>query len=183
MEAGKPCSASRAVDGRPAGRRRNASARGDSGARPDPLTSTHPPRAPGAPQPLARPAGPGLGLRARPLQFPRSGTCRGPGSGSGRGSSRPTPSRAYHLPAGRAAGDGGREGSAAAGTGSREGTRGEDGGWGPGPRPQLLLLSGLLALGPGALAAKLNIPKVLLPLHAATRVNFTPEASEGCYRW
>uniref|UniRef100_A0A452F5S9 Nucleoporin 210 n=1 Tax=Capra hircus TaxID=9925 RepID=A0A452F5S9_CAPHI len=54
---------------------------------------------------------------------------------------------------------------------------------GRGLRPQLLLLSGLLALGPGALAAKLNIPKVLLPFTRATRVNFTLEASEGCYRW
>ncbi|KAB0356083.1 hypothetical protein FD754_000239 [Muntiacus muntjak] len=50
-------------------------------------------------------------------------------------------------------------------------------------RPLLLLLSGLLALGPGARAAKLNIPKVLLPFTRATRVNFTLEASEGCYRW
>ena len=50
-------------------------------------------------------------------------------------------------------------------------------------RPLLLLVSGLLALGPGARAAKLNIPKVLLPFTRATRVNFTLEASEGCYRW
>uniref|UniRef100_A0A8C4M890 Nucleoporin 210 n=1 Tax=Equus asinus asinus TaxID=83772 RepID=A0A8C4M890_EQUAS len=34
-----------------------------------------------------------------------------------------------------------------------------------------------------ATAAKLNIPKVLLPFTRATRVNFTLEASEGCYRW
>ncbi|XP_070261983.1 nuclear pore membrane glycoprotein 210 [Myotis yumanensis] len=46
----------------------------------------------------------------------------------------------------------------------------------------LLALSVLLALGPAA-AAKLNIPKVLLPFTRATRVNFTLEASEGCYRW
>ncbi|XP_045707353.1 nuclear pore membrane glycoprotein 210 isoform X2 [Phyllostomus hastatus] len=51
--------------------------------------------------------------------------------------------------------------------------------------PQLLLaLSMLLTLGPTAVAAaKLNIPKVLLPFTRATRVNFTLEASEGCYRW
>ncbi|XP_062969977.1 nuclear pore membrane glycoprotein 210 [Cynocephalus volans] len=53
-------------------------------------------------------------------------------------------------------------------------------GWG---RPPLLALSVLLALGPAAAAAKLNIPKVLLPFTRATRVNFTLEASEGCYRW
>ncbi|XP_059796453.1 nuclear pore membrane glycoprotein 210 isoform X1 [Balaenoptera ricei] len=52
-----------------------------------------------------------------------------------------------------------------------------------GLRPLLLALSGLLALGPSAPAAKLNIPKVLLPFTRATRVNFTLEASEGCYRW
>lgn len=43
----------------------------------------------------------------------------------------------------------------------------------------LLLLQ---AVAPAA-AAKLNIPKVLLPFTRATRVNFTLEASEGCYRW
>lgn len=46
----------------------------------------------------------------------------------------------------------------------------------------LLALAVLLTLGPAA-AAKLNIPKVLLPFTRATRVNFTLEASEGCYRW
>ncbi|XP_049497036.1 nuclear pore membrane glycoprotein 210-like isoform X2 [Panthera uncia] len=54
---------------------------------------------------------------------------------------------------------------------------------GPGLPPLLLALSVLLALGPTAAAAKLNIPKVLLPFTRATRVNFTLEASEGCYRW
>ncbi|XP_054431060.1 nuclear pore membrane glycoprotein 210 [Pteronotus mesoamericanus] len=51
--------------------------------------------------------------------------------------------------------------------------------------PQLLLVfSVLLTLGPtAAAAAKLNIPKVLLPFTRATRVNFTLEASGGCYRW
>uniref|UniRef100_A0A3B1IR40 Nucleoporin 210 n=1 Tax=Astyanax mexicanus TaxID=7994 RepID=A0A3B1IR40_ASTMX len=31
--------------------------------------------------------------------------------------------------------------------------------------------------------AKLNIPKVLLPLARSTKINFTLEATEGCYRW
>ncbi|KAM9592535.1 nuclear pore membrane glycoprotein 210 [Trichechus inunguis] len=47
----------------------------------------------------------------------------------------------------------------------------------------LLALSALQPLGPAAAASKLNIPKVLLPFTRATRVNFTLEASEGCYRW
>lgn len=51
-----------------------------------------------------------------------------------------------------------------------------------GPARALLALWALL-LGPTAGAAKLNIPKVLLPFTRATRVNFTLEASEGCYRW
>ncbi|KAJ8384181.1 hypothetical protein AAFF_G00207990 [Aldrovandia affinis] len=32
-------------------------------------------------------------------------------------------------------------------------------------------------------AYKLNIPKVLLPLARSTRINFTLEATDGCYRW
>uniref|UniRef100_A0A8C2CM85 Nucleoporin 210 n=1 Tax=Cyprinus carpio TaxID=7962 RepID=A0A8C2CM85_CYPCA len=32
-------------------------------------------------------------------------------------------------------------------------------------------------------SAKLNIPKVLLPLARSTKINFTLEATEGCYRW
>uniref|UniRef100_A0A8C3YLS0 Nucleoporin 210 n=1 Tax=Catagonus wagneri TaxID=51154 RepID=A0A8C3YLS0_9CETA len=52
-----------------------------------------------------------------------------------------------------------------------------------GLRPLLFALSGLMVLGPSVPAAKLNIPKVLLPFTRATRVNFTLEASEGCYRW
>uniref|UniRef100_A0A8C5D5A2 BIG2 domain-containing protein n=1 Tax=Gouania willdenowi TaxID=441366 RepID=A0A8C5D5A2_GOUWI len=32
-------------------------------------------------------------------------------------------------------------------------------------------------------SSKLNIPKVLLPLTRSTRINFTLEATEGCYRW
>lgn len=53
----------------------------------------------------------------------------------------------------------------------------------PGPLRLLLALSVLLAQGAPAAAAKLNIPKVLLPFTRSTRVNFTLEASEGCYRW
>lgn len=52
----------------------------------------------------------------------------------------------------------------------------------PGLLQLLLALSVLPTLGPSS-AAKLNIPKVLLPFTRATRVNFTLEASEGCYRW
>ncbi|XP_075407010.1 nuclear pore membrane glycoprotein 210 [Tenrec ecaudatus] len=51
-----------------------------------------------------------------------------------------------------------------------------------GPRPAPLALGALLLLSAAA-ASKLNIPKVLLPFTRATRVNFTLEASEGCYRW
>ncbi|XP_053281143.1 nuclear pore membrane glycoprotein 210 isoform X2 [Pleuronectes platessa] len=32
-------------------------------------------------------------------------------------------------------------------------------------------------------SSKLNIPKVLLPLTRSTRINFTLETTEGCYRW
>ncbi|KAG2470444.1 PO210 protein, partial [Polypterus senegalus] len=31
--------------------------------------------------------------------------------------------------------------------------------------------------------SRLNIPKVLLPLARSTKINFTLEATEGCYRW
>uniref|UniRef100_A0A8D0H3J3 Nucleoporin 210 n=1 Tax=Sphenodon punctatus TaxID=8508 RepID=A0A8D0H3J3_SPHPU len=48
------------------------------------------------------------------------------------------------------------------------------------PRALLLLLP-LLPLS-SAGASKLNIPKVLLPFTRSTRINFTLEASEGCYR-
>uniref|UniRef100_A0A8C5WSA5 Uncharacterized protein n=1 Tax=Laticauda laticaudata TaxID=8630 RepID=A0A8C5WSA5_LATLA len=42
----------------------------------------------------------------------------------------------------------------------------------------------LLFLLPWAAApSKLNIPKVLLPFSRSARINFTLEASEGCYRW
>ncbi|XP_045065483.1 nuclear pore membrane glycoprotein 210-like isoform X1 [Coregonus clupeaformis] len=34
-----------------------------------------------------------------------------------------------------------------------------------------------------SVSSKLNIPKVLLPLTRSTRINFTLEATEGCYRW
>uniref|UniRef100_A0A8C3NI91 Uncharacterized protein n=1 Tax=Geospiza parvula TaxID=87175 RepID=A0A8C3NI91_GEOPR len=46
----------------------------------------------------------------------------------------------------------------------------------PGALPLLLLLH-------LAASSKLNTPKVLLPFTRGTRVNFTLEASEGCYRW
>ncbi|XP_068018721.1 nuclear pore membrane glycoprotein 210 [Melanerpes formicivorus] len=45
--------------------------------------------------------------------------------------------------------------------------------------PLLLLLSSFHF----TVTSKLNIPKVLLPFTRGTRVNFTLEASEGCYRW
>uniref|UniRef100_A0AAY5KHY8 BIG2 domain-containing protein n=1 Tax=Esox lucius TaxID=8010 RepID=A0AAY5KHY8_ESOLU len=44
----------------------------------------------------------------------------------------------------------------------------------------LLLISSSIQTTRGS---KLNIPKVLLPLARSTRINFTLEASEGCYRW
>ncbi|NXF10176.1 PO210 protein, partial [Smithornis capensis] len=50
----------------------------------------------------------------------------------------------------------------------------------PAPRPLPLLLLLLLHL---AASSKLNTPKVLLPFTRGTRVNFTLQASEGCYRW
>lgn len=49
------------------------------------------------------------------------------------------------------------------------------------PLPLLLLL--LLVLQRLAASPRLNIPKVLLPFTRGTHVNFTLEASEGCYRW
>ncbi|XP_066469901.1 nuclear pore membrane glycoprotein 210 [Tiliqua scincoides] len=50
------------------------------------------------------------------------------------------------------------------------------------PAPGALLL--WLLLLPCAVApSRLNIPKVLLPFARSTRINFTLEASEGCYRW
>uniref|UniRef100_A0A8C3UDJ9 Nucleoporin 210 n=1 Tax=Catharus ustulatus TaxID=91951 RepID=A0A8C3UDJ9_CATUS len=48
------------------------------------------------------------------------------------------------------------------------------------PAPGALPLLILLHL---AASSKLNTPKVLLPFTRGTRVNFTLEASEGCYRW
>ncbi|XP_028574807.2 nuclear pore membrane glycoprotein 210 [Podarcis muralis] len=52
------------------------------------------------------------------------------------------------------------------------------------PRAPLGLLLLLLLLLPVAVVpSKLNIPKVLLPFSRSTRINFTLEASEGCYRW
>lgn len=43
----------------------------------------------------------------------------------------------------------------------------------------LLLISATKIQG----SSKLNIPKVLLPLARSTRINFTLETTEGCYRW
>uniref|UniRef100_A0A672U212 Nucleoporin 210 n=1 Tax=Strigops habroptila TaxID=2489341 RepID=A0A672U212_STRHB len=52
------------------------------------------------------------------------------------------------------------------------------------PAPPALPLLLLLLLSPCLTASsKLNIPKVLLPFTRGTHVNFTLEASEGCYRW
>ncbi|XP_053337877.1 nuclear pore membrane glycoprotein 210 [Clarias gariepinus] len=44
----------------------------------------------------------------------------------------------------------------------------------------LLLLTSCWSSGH---AAKLNVPKVLLPLARSTKINFTLETTEGCYRW
>ncbi|KAF3860656.1 hypothetical protein F7725_000911 [Dissostichus mawsoni] len=43
----------------------------------------------------------------------------------------------------------------------------------------LLLITVILVNG----SSKLNIPKVLLPFARSTRINFTLETTEGCYRW
>uniref|UniRef100_A0A8C6Q1T9 Nucleoporin 210 n=1 Tax=Nothobranchius furzeri TaxID=105023 RepID=A0A8C6Q1T9_NOTFU len=43
----------------------------------------------------------------------------------------------------------------------------------------LMVLAAVLVDG----SSKLNIPKVLLPLARSTRINFTLETTEGCYRW
>lgn len=43
----------------------------------------------------------------------------------------------------------------------------------------LLLIIVILVNG----SSKLNIPKVLLPFARSTRINFTLETTEGCYRW
>lgn len=47
----------------------------------------------------------------------------------------------------------------------------------------LLLLTLIITVTEVNGSAKLNIPKVLLPLARSTRINFTLEATEGCYRW
>lgn len=50
--------------------------------------------------------------------------------------------------------------------------------------PVLQLQLWLLLLLPWAtVPSRLNIPKVLLPFTRSTKINFTLEASEGCYRW
>ena len=45
----------------------------------------------------------------------------------------------------------------------------------------LLLLQTMLVLGVSA--AKLNVPKVLLPFHTDSSTQFTLVASDGCYSW
>lgn len=47
----------------------------------------------------------------------------------------------------------------------------------------LLVLLLLLTVYQVKCSSKLNIPKVLLPLARSTRINFTLETTEGCYRW
>ncbi|XP_031421461.1 nuclear pore membrane glycoprotein 210 [Clupea harengus] len=47
----------------------------------------------------------------------------------------------------------------------------------------LLFLSVSICPQGTSASSKLNIPKVLLPLARSTRINFTLEATEGCYRW
>ncbi|XP_053154975.1 nuclear pore membrane glycoprotein 210 [Hemicordylus capensis] len=49
--------------------------------------------------------------------------------------------------------------------------------------PPWALLWLLLLLPFAVVPSRLNIPKVLLPFTRSTRINFTLEASEGCYRW
>lgn len=52
----------------------------------------------------------------------------------------------------------------------------------PSLKLSVLWLSFIAAVGVNG-SSKLNIPKVLLPLARSTRINFTLEATEGCYRW
>ncbi|XP_028266011.1 nuclear pore membrane glycoprotein 210 [Parambassis ranga] len=47
----------------------------------------------------------------------------------------------------------------------------------------VLLLVLLITLSHVKGSSKLNIPKVLLPLARSTKINFTLETTEGCYRW
>ncbi|XP_051914460.1 nuclear pore membrane glycoprotein 210-like isoform X2 [Hippocampus zosterae] len=49
-------------------------------------------------------------------------------------------------------------------------------------RSAVLLLS-LIGVFQHCGCSKLNMPKVLLPLARSTRINFTLETTEGCYRW
>uniref|UniRef100_A0A4W4F2H8 BIG2 domain-containing protein n=1 Tax=Electrophorus electricus TaxID=8005 RepID=A0A4W4F2H8_ELEEL len=51
------------------------------------------------------------------------------------------------------------------------------------PLCEALLFLSVLSYDHYTHAAKLNIPKVLLPLARSTKINFTLEATEGCYRW
>ncbi|CAK6957463.1 LOW QUALITY PROTEIN: nuclear pore membrane glycoprotein 210 [Scomber scombrus] len=47
----------------------------------------------------------------------------------------------------------------------------------------LLWLSLIITDNQVSCTSRLNIPKVLLPLARSTRINFTLETTEGCYRW
>lgn len=47
----------------------------------------------------------------------------------------------------------------------------------------LLFISAAIFSQGTSASSKLNIPKVLLPLARSTKINFTLEATEGCYRW
>lgn len=49
--------------------------------------------------------------------------------------------------------------------------------------PLVLLLLLLITVTQVNGTSTLNIPKVLLPLARSTRINFTLETTEGCYRW
>ncbi|XP_019732833.1 nuclear pore membrane glycoprotein 210 isoform X5 [Hippocampus comes] len=46
-----------------------------------------------------------------------------------------------------------------------------------------VLLLSLIGVFQNCGCSKLNMPKVLLPLARSTRINFTLETTEGCYRW
>ncbi|XP_008286461.1 nuclear pore membrane glycoprotein 210 isoform X1 [Stegastes partitus] len=50
-------------------------------------------------------------------------------------------------------------------------------------KPPVLLLLLLMTVNQVNGTSTLNIPKVLLPLARSTRINFTLETTEGCYKW
>ncbi|KAM6977831.1 nuclear pore membrane glycoprotein 210 [Aplochiton taeniatus] len=47
----------------------------------------------------------------------------------------------------------------------------------------IVSITGALKLNIPTGASKLNMPKVLLPLARSTKINFTLETTEGCYKW